>query len=151
MLPLRVLWILWFCQESVISNICSNKSKYGRISYVYENATCKDSESNIEETEMSKIINKHNEYFTCQRSSLSTIREKRGFSQQQNWNQTQAWCQLQGNASLYSRPQWERCNVLNFENRFRREGGLVLTLNSFSVSSEAVLSSMTFFKYLQVS
>lgn len=39
LLPLRVLWILWLCQESVISIICSNKSRYGRSSYVYEKAT----------------------------------------------------------------------------------------------------------------
>lgn len=40
-LPFRVLWILWVCQESVMSNIWSSRSKYGRSSYVYENATWK--------------------------------------------------------------------------------------------------------------
>lgn len=35
-IPLRALWILWFCHESSNSNICSNRSKYGRNSYVYE-------------------------------------------------------------------------------------------------------------------
>ena len=41
MLPFRVLWILWVCQESVMSNIWSSRSKYGRNSYVYEKATWK--------------------------------------------------------------------------------------------------------------
>lgn len=31
-IPLRALWIRWFCQESSNNNICSNRSRYGRSS-----------------------------------------------------------------------------------------------------------------------
>jgi len=55
LLPLRVLWILWLCQESVISIICSNKSRYGRSSYVYEKATWKENWNNLETGSSSKL------------------------------------------------------------------------------------------------